>query len=88
MAREGYFTQSTDLGDQDNFNRLLWQVSDSLSAGFVGVIRVRSSKAVERDNGSSWTTLIGINLAADIPSLRTTENVTGGAAPFNHDHYP
>ena len=87
MAKEGFIRQSTDLGDQDNFNRLLWQVSESLSAGFVGVIRVRTSKAIERDNGSTWDTLIGVNLAAATPSLRSTENVTNGAAPINHDHF-
>lgn len=84
--KEGYIIKSTDLSDEGNFNRLLWQVSETLAEGFRGVIRVRTTGVVEQDTGTVWAEIISVNAADNTPSLRTTTNITGGAAPFNHEH--
>ena len=67
------------------FNRLLWQYSSTLPAGYEGVVRLHpTTKRLQRDNGTSWENIILVNAADNVPSLRSTSNVTGGAAPYNH----
>ena len=81
------FVRHANNPNQALFNRLLWQYSSTLSAGFEGVIRLNpTTKRLQRDNGTSWENIILVNAADNIASLRSTNNVTGAAAPYNHSH--